>query len=152
MNKTSQIIKNRLSLRIPQAESLEILSVLAEELELKKDVDLSVELKKVNALFTTNEDFERDFPSVTFALATGVGKTRLMVAFIAYLNLEKGIKNFVVLAPGNTIYNKLFEDFSNPNNPKYVFPGISEFVQSPPLIITSDNYSEQSRLPSSVGW
>ena len=142
MNKTAQIIKNRLSLRAPQAESLEILSKLADELELNNEVDLMAELKKVHALYPTCSDFERDFPSITFALATGVGKTRLMGAFIAYLYLEKGIKNFFILAPGSTIYNKLVEDFSNPNNPKYVFQGISEFVQSPPRIITSDNYAE----------
>ena len=142
MNKNAQIIKNRLSLRPPQSESLEILSKLADELELKKGVDLTAEFKKVHALYPTSSAFERDFPSLTFALATGVGKTRLMGAFIAYLYLEKGIKNFFVLAPGTTIYNKLVEDFSDPNNPKYVFQGISEFVQSPPRIITSDNYSE----------
>ncbi|MBU1628347.1 DEAD/DEAH box helicase family protein, partial [bacterium] len=142
MNKTAQIIKNRLSLRPPQAESLEILSKLANELELNNEVDLMAELKKVRSLYPTCSDFERDFPSITFALATGVGKTRLMGAFITYLYLEKGIRNFFILAPGTTIYNKLVEDFSNPNNPKYVFQGISEFVQSPPRIITSDNYAE----------
>jgi len=142
MNKTAQTIKNRLSLRPPQAESLEILSKLAEELKLGKEVDLIVELEKVHALYPTCSDFERDFPSLTFALATGVGKTRLMGAFTSYLYIEKGIRNFFVLAPGTTIYNKLVEDFSNPNNPKYVFQGISEFVQTPPRIITSDNYPE----------
>ncbi|MBU2614989.1 MAG: DEAD/DEAH box helicase family protein, partial [Elusimicrobia bacterium] len=77
-----------------------------------------------------------------FALATGVGKTRLMGAFITYLFVSKGIKNFFVLAPNLTIYNKLIDDLSNPNNPKYVFKGISEFTVTPPLIITGDNYEE----------
>lgn len=35
----------------------------------------------------TVTDFEREFPSVCFALATGVGKTRLMGAFVTYLHL-----------------------------------------------------------------
>ena len=142
MNKTAQTIKNRLSLRAPQAESLEILSKLSVELELKNEVDIKGELKKVHTLYPICSDFERDFPSITFALATGVGKTRLMGAFVAYLYLKKGIKNFFILAPGTTIYNKLVEDFSETTNPKYVFQGISEFVQSPPKIITSDNYVE----------
>jgi type III restriction enzyme len=43
-----------------------------------------------------------------------------MGACIAYLYLEKGIKNFFVLAPNLTIYNKLIEDFGNSSNPKYV--------------------------------
>ena len=37
-----------------------------------------------------SHDFERDFPSLCFALATGVGKTRLMGAFIAYLHRPRG--------------------------------------------------------------
>ncbi|MBU0767371.1 DEAD/DEAH box helicase family protein [Patescibacteria group bacterium] len=142
MNRTAQTITNRLSLRPPQTESLKILSKLADELELRNGLDLTAALKKVHELYPTCSDFERDFPSVTFALATGVGKTRLMGAFIAYLYIEKGIRNFFVLAPGTTIYNKLVEDFSDPNNAKYVFNGISEFAQNPPRIITSDNYSE----------
>ncbi|MFQ5788267.1 MAG: DEAD/DEAH box helicase, partial [Thermodesulfobacteriota bacterium] len=89
---------------------------------------------------------ERDFPSLCFALATGVGKTRLMGAFVAYLHLAKGIKNFFVLAPNLTIYNKLIEDFSNPNHPKYVFKGIGEFAQNPPRMITGDNYLQTSQM------
>jgi hypothetical protein len=42
-----------------------------------------------------------------FALATGVGKTRLMGAFITYLFKAEGIRHFFVLAPNLTIYNKL---------------------------------------------
>jgi type III restriction enzyme len=85
------------------------------------------------------ESFERDFPSLCFALATGVGKTRLMGAFIAYLYLTGKSRHFFVLAPNKTIYQKLIGDFS-PNHPKYVFKGIAEFAQNPPLIITGDNY------------
>jgi hypothetical protein len=91
--------------------------------------------------FPTLEDFEREFPSLCFALATGVGKTRLMGAFIAYLHLAHGINNFFVLAPNLTIYNKLIADFTR-NTPKYVFKGIAEFAQQPPLIITGDNYDQ----------
>ncbi len=39
-------------------------------------------------------EFERKFPAFTFALATGVGKTRLMGAFVAYLYLVYGIQHF----------------------------------------------------------
>jgi len=39
----------------------------------------------LKAQFPKLSDFERDFPSPCFALATGVGKTRLMGAFISYL-------------------------------------------------------------------
>ncbi len=140
MNAKANYIRSRLSLRPPQAESLEILSILAEELELKKTPDLAAELSKVRKLYPTCADFEREFPSICFALATGVGKTRLMGAFITYLYLEKGIKNFFVMAPNLTVYNKLIVDFSQPTHPKYVFKGIGEFAVHPPRVVTGDNY------------
>jgi type III restriction enzyme len=142
MNSTALYVRNRLSLRPPQEESLRILSELATELTLKKGSDLSAELTKVKAKYPTCSDFERNFPSMCFALATGVGKTRLMGAFIAYLYLEKKIRNFFVLAPNLTVYTKLIEDFSNPLNPKYVFPGIGVLAQNAPNIITGDNYDD----------
>lgn len=145
MNKTANIIRQRLSLRPPQAESLEILSALADELELEKNTSLEAELEKVKSLYPTCSDFERSFPSLCFSLATGVGKTRLMGAFVAYLYIEKGIRNFFVLAPNLTIYNKLIDDFSNPNSPKYVFQGIGEFVHNQPRIITGENYDQASQ-------
>ena len=132
-------ISNRLSLRPPQRESLEILARVCEIIELSKDADPAVALAAIKSEFPTVEDFEREFPSLCFALATGVGKTRLMGAFIAYLHLAEGIRNFFVLAPNLTIYNKLIADFT-PNTPKYVFKGIGEFTTTPPVVITGDNY------------
>ena len=142
MNKIAASIRNRLSLRPPQSESLKILVDLASRLALKKTADLPTELEKVKADYPTCANFEREFPSLCFALATGVGKTRLMGAFIAYLYLAKGIKNFFVLSPNLTIYEKLIADLSEPNNPKYVFTGIGEFVHHRPRVITGDNYRD----------
>ena len=84
-------------------------------------------------------DFEREFLSLTFALATGVGKTRLMGAFIAYLYTNHNIKNFFVVAPGTTVYEKLKKDLSDPSNSKYVFKGLGCFLK-PPEVITDDDY------------
>ncbi|MBT7055607.1 MAG: DEAD/DEAH box helicase family protein [Lentisphaerae bacterium] len=140
MNHIATYVSNRLSLRPPQRESVQVLSGLLEELELSKQPNLAVELEKVHANYVTCTDFERDFISMCFALATGVGKTRLMGAFVAYLYLEKGIRNFFVLAPNLTVYNKLIADFSDPSSPKYVFPGVGALAQNPPRIITGDNY------------
>lgn len=136
-------ITGRLSLRPPQAESL---ARLARAIEVAPQMlgherDVASILATLKAEFPTLEDFEREFPSLCFALATGVGKTRLMGAFIAYLHLAHGIRNFFVLAPNLTIYDKLITDFT-PNTPKYVFKGIAEFAQRPPLIITGDNYDQ----------
>ena len=146
MNTIANYIKQRLSLREPLQDSLDIVAKLTEELALKKEIDLADELEKVKDFFPTCTDFERDFVSIAFSIATGVGKTRLMGAIIAYLYLRKGIKNFFVLAPNLTIYDKLIEDFGNPGYAKYVFNGISEFVHNRPIVITGDNYSQQGAL------
>ncbi|MGL5149635.1 MAG: DEAD/DEAH box helicase, partial [Clostridium sp.] len=145
MSRIALNIKNRLSLRKPQWESLNILDELCSILNLDKEPDLKEELKKVINKFPTVSNFERDFPSICFSLATGVGKTRLMGAFIAYLYLSKGIKNFFVVAPNLTIYKKLIEDFGNCTNPKYVFKGISEFAVNHPNIVTGENYEKLTR-------
>jgi type III restriction enzyme len=146
MNQKTNYIKQRLSLREPLKESLDILAHVANMLELKKEVDLQAELEKVKTLYPTCTDFEREFPSICFSIATGVGKTRLMGACISYLYLQKGIRNFFVLAPNLTIYEKLIEDFGNPSYPKYVFKGIAEFVHNRPVIITGDNYNQSGSL------
>lgn len=146
MNTIANNIKQRLSLREPLQDALDIVAKLADELEMKKEVNLMDELEKVKSQFPTCTDFEREFPSIAFSIATGVGKTRLMGAIIAYLYLKKGIKNFFVLAPNLTIYDKLIEDFGNPAYHKYVFSGISEFVHNRPVIITGDNYAQQGSL------
>jgi type III restriction enzyme len=59
----------------------------------RKAVDLHTALATLHNEFSTVTDFEREFPSLCFALATGVGKTRLMGAFISYLHLAHGINN-----------------------------------------------------------
>src|ERR1035441_6511939 len=136
-------ISNRLSLRPPQRDSLEILDRVCEIISLEKGADPAQALSAIRSEFPSVTDFERDFPSLCFALATGVGKTRLMGAFISYLHLAHGINNFFVMAPNLTIYNKLITDFT-PNTSKYVFKGIAEFANDAPEIITGDNYEAKA--------
>ena len=146
INRVVKIITARLSLRAPQRESL---AALARAIEATPDIlhpqrDVAALLETLKSEFPKLSDFEREFPSLCFALATGVGKTRLMGAFISYLHLAHGINNFFVLAPNLTIYNKLIADFT-PNTPKYVFKGIAEFAINSPVIITGDDYEVKGR-------
>lgn len=141
MNRHVNAIAGRLSLRKPQRDSLEILDRVTEIIPPRKGADLAAALAVLRSEYPSVSDFEREFPSLCFALATGVGKTRLMGAFISYLHLAHGMSNFFVMAPNLTIYNKLIADFT-PNTPKYVFKGIAEFAQQPPVIITGDNYEQ----------
>jgi type III restriction enzyme len=139
-DRTLRSVTQRLSLRAPpQTTSLEILADVLEQITLRKDANPAAALSAIHGAYPQIEDFERDFPSLCFALATGVGKTRLMGAFIAYLYLTARSRHFFVLAPNKTIYDKLIADFS-PDSPKYVFRGVAEFAARPPLIITGENY------------
>lgn len=148
MSRHVNAVSGRLSLRKPQRDSLELLHRLTQILSwdkgsAKKSPDLAAALSAIRREFPTVTDFEREFASLCFALATGVGKTRLMGAFIAYLHLEHGINNFFVMAPNLTIYNKLITDFTA-NTRKYVFKGISEFATDAPEIITGDDYESKA--------
>src|SRR6266550_4306972 len=143
MHRQVNAIAGRLSLRPPQRRSLEILDRVKEIVPPHKGADIKTALGVIHSEFPTVMDFEREFPSLCFALATGVGKTRLMGAFISYLNLAHGKDNFFVLAPNLTIYRKLIADFT-PNTPKYVFKGIAEFATNPPEVITGDDYESRA--------
>ena len=63
----------------------------------------------------------------------------VFMAFIAYLYTQHSIKNFFVVAPNTTIYEKLQRDLRDSNSPKYVFRGLSCFVNQPE-IITGEDY------------
>lgn len=144
-----QQINQRLSLRKPLYEALQVTAQVADIVPLRKSQRISTleeDLEKIQARFPSCQDFERAFPSITHNIATGVGKTRLMAAIITYLYLAKGMRNFFILAPNLTIYEKLIRDFGDPAYAKYVFHGISEFVYNPPVIITGDNYDQQGTL------
>ena len=136
-------LAGRLSLRPPQRRSLELLDRIVEIAPPGKHGDVAAALAAIASEYPSVTDFERAFPSLCFALATGVGKTRLMGAFISYLHTAHGIDNFFVLAPNLTIYSKLIADFT-PGTPKYVFKGVSAFATDAPEIITGDNYASRT--------
>lgn len=129
-------ISGLMSLRKPQYRSLEILADILERIEIGKQVNLQQELDKLKEAYPTCVDFERDFVSLSFVLATGTGKTRLIGTFITYLYNKYGYRNFFVVAPNTTIYNKLRADLGDPTNPKYVFNGVSCFEDNAPRVLT----------------
>lgn len=109
------------------------------EIDRQHLTELTAQLDRVRKKYLTVTSFERGFPSICFALATGVGKTRLMAAVITYLHRVKKVNNFFVVAPNKTIYEKLKRDFNHSYHEKYVFSGLYDFVQ-PPRIIDGDNF------------
>lgn len=152
MNSTANNIKQRLSLREPLAKALDVVVRLTDTLSLSKpepdtlDEFIKSELAKAQTVCPLCKDFERDFPSFAFSIATGIGKTRLMGACIAYLYLKKGIRHFFVLAPNLTLYEKLKRDFGDPSYSKYVFKGIAEFVHNQPVVIQATTTTKRTHF------
>lgn len=130
-----------MSLREPQKEALQYLDAISSNCDYKRNT-----LDEVEAIATANcenkhtikVDDNFKFPSFCFDMATGIGKTRLMGAAIYYLYKTKGYKHFFILAPGNTIYDKLRKE-SNPAHPKYIFKGL-EAEMGRPKVYDGENY------------
>lgn len=134
-------IKYAMSLRTPQEEALSYLDAISTHCDYRKDDKETIEAaaseysennRKVRTKF--------DFPSFCYNMATGIGKTRLMGACIYYLYKTKGYKHFFILAPGNTIYDKLRKE-SNPAHPKYIFKGL-EAEMGRPRVWDGENYDQ----------
>lgn len=140
-------IKLAMSLRDPQEEALSYLDAISQHCDYKKD--LKAEIEKIASEYCENQNKVKvsdkfDFPSFCYAMATGIGKTRLMGACIYYLYKTKGYKHFFILAPGNTIYEKLRKE-SNPGHPKYIFKGL-EAEMGHPKVYDGENYTTYPTL------
>lgn len=128
-----------MSLREPLKQSLELLDSLIAKADLIGNSNTEKKIESIKNDCSLFEEFERAFPSVCFSIATGIGKTRLMGAFVTYLVKEKGIKNFFILSPNITIYDKLKDDFGNTGAEKYVFKGLPD-ISNNAVIITGEDY------------
>jgi len=139
----TKYISGVMSLRTPQEESLFILDNIFKSIDINKNISLNNALSSINSMYPTCSDFERTFLSITFALATGVGKTRLMGAFITYLYTNYGVKNFFIVAPNTTVYSKLVNDFANLASMKYIFKGLGCYTV-PPRVYIEDDYKDNN--------
>ena len=143
-------ISQRLSLRKPQADSLEILADIVTRVDLKKGGDPATALAAIREAYPRVEAFEHDFPSICFAHRDR-NRQDPPHGRVHFLSLPAGkSRHFFVLAPNKTIYEKLIYDFS-PDSPKYVFKGIGEFAANPPLIVTGDNYESGTGVRYETG-
>ena len=97
--------------------------------------DLRVPNKKAlrQLVFILNGEYDPDTIQV-LNLATGVGKTYLMAAFIEYLR-HQGVKNVVIVTPGKVVQNKTVQNFTK-GSPRYI-----EGSQFPPDVVTPQDYS-----------
>lgn len=132
MRKVLDKITKELDLRKPQEQSLNKLDALMSVFKIGDDP------KDIESKLVGNTKFDTNFPSFTFSLATGVGKTRLMGAMIAYLYYTKGLKDFFILTPGETIYTKTIDNFTN-GSKKFVLQGLTDFPMF--NLVTGENYA-----------
>lgn len=134
-------ISYAMSLRGPQKEALSYLDAISTHCDYQRDSTAAVEsaaTEHCEKQHPIKVDAKFDFPSFCFAMATGIGKTRLMGACIYYLYKTKGYRHFFILAPGSTIYDKLRKE-SNPAHPKYIFKGLEAEMGSP-KVYDGENY------------
>lgn len=134
-------IKWAMSLRDPQYEALQYFDAISSKIEYrtasKADAEKMASENCQNP-HTISVDREFDFPSFCFDMTTGIGKSRLMGACIYYLYKTKGYKHFFILAPGNTIYDKMRRE-SVPGHSKYMFKGL-EAEMGRPKVYDGENY------------
>lgn len=130
-----------MSLREPQKEALQYLDAISSNCDYQRNTLAEIEsvaTANCEDKHTVKVDDNFKFPSFCFDMATGIGKTRLMGAAIYYLYKTKGYKHFFILAPGNTIYDKLRKE-ANPAHPKYIFKGL-EAEMGRPKVYDGENY------------
>lgn len=84
-------------------------------------------------VFTLDGDYDPAVMQV-LNLATGVGKTYLMAAFVEYLR-RQGVGNVVIVTPGKTVQAKTVQNFT-PGTPRYITG-----AALPPEVVTPQDYS-----------
>lgn len=83
---TPDQISQYMSLHTPQREALQVLHDISATIDYKTaSLDAVVAIATEKSKAAKPVQFDTQFPSFCFALATGVGKTRLMGACIYYL-------------------------------------------------------------------
>lgn len=121
LDSTFEAVRAAMDLRPPQRESLRVVHRLIRALP-QPIAHLAAEdiVRRVGEEDIGNWHFRDGYVDLTFALATGIGKTRLMGAIMAYLYQSGQSRNFVLLAPRDAILRKLEEE-SREASSKYIF-------------------------------
>lgn len=107
--------------------------------DLLETISAEFDLRKPNKdalrqlIFALNGEYDPDVMQV-LNLATGVGKTYLMAAFIEYLRCM-GVGNVVIVTPGKTVQAKTVANFT-PGSPRYIAGAMV-----PPDIVTPQDYT-----------
>lgn len=139
MDKAYEKVLERMSLRHPQRECLKKFDRIFKELPNSLEETPQAELLQVFREAHPEWNYDSGYPEMTCALATGVGKTRLMGAFMAYLHKAQASSNFLILTPRLTIKDKIVRE-TQASHSKYIFVDPSLVEQ--PMIYHSGNFEQ----------
>lgn len=122
--------------RLPQAQSFERLTELVEH-RLPDDLPRIPQRDVDEAVRGMGIPVQRSYPELYFALATGVGKRRLMGASAAYLYAARQSRNMLILAPRDAILRKLEREALAGSDPDYLL--LDGRIVPVPNVCTRDN-------------
>ena len=132
--------------RAPQLEALDqlhsVLNELPEKLGKCRQTQVNSAFKHRFSSWNISTDGLVNF---TVNLATGVGKTKLIGAMIAYLFNSGDAKNFLIVTPRAEIIRKFIRELQ-PESPKYIFYDPSILPRG--NIITLGKITQSRRQPS----
>lgn len=114
-------------LRTPQQEAIERFHQILNNAELPIS---QMSTKEVCELFKSSNPkwvFDHESPEFTFHLATGVGKTRLIGAVMAYLFLANESQNFIIVSPRSEIIRKFLTVCSGAKDYIFVDPSLVDY-------------------------
>jgi len=145
----SDKLKIEMKLRDAQYDSMVQLDDILQRqnIDFNKDYTENELTSIYKTIFRKAGNFDYNFPSFCFALATGVGKTRLLGACIYALYKEKGYKNFFVIAPNKTIYEKFIREFDD-RDEKYIFEGITDLPKF--RVFSGENFNKVNNKKSTL--
>lgn len=144
LNEAFDQVSRSLTLRRPQRDALrKVHEWIEATTQPLRDLDPADRVFSFRERFPSAADGAA-FPQGVFSLATGVGKTRLMAAIIAYLYRAGESENFLILAPRRAILRQIVAQL-RPTSTKYLFG--SEALVPQPRVWHADNL-ERFGLPS----
>lgn len=120
-----------MSARLNVSSDSELLHAISAEFDLR-----GPNKKALRELVNLLDDAEYDPKAMqVLNLATGVGKTYLMAAFIEYLR-RQGVGNVMIVTPGKVVQRKTVQNFT---------PGSSRYISGspvPPDVVTPQDYTQ----------
>lgn len=133
--------------RSPQARSFDRVQDLVEK-HLTGDLGELSQPEVNEAVMQLGLPVTREYPDLLFALATGVGKRRLMGALAAYLFAARQTRNILILAPRQAILKKLEREVMAVGADDYLF--LDPRMVPNPNVCTRDNIDSFSPDPRNL--